>query len=353
MKLDSRSFAGKTVFIGIDVHKATYSVVAVCEGDVVLKIGSMPASADKLLELMKKRFADARLETAYEAGFSGFGLCRSLRTAGVGCLVVHAASIEVAANDRVKTDKRDATKIALHLARGALKGIRVPSLEEELRRQLTRTRFQLIKERTRLGNKIKSKLFQFGYIEPTDDRVMSGKLLKEIRRLPLPSELSTAIGIIADLWEAVQQKVEELDDAIDEQAKKEPQLERIYRSTPGVGRLIARTLANEIGDMSQFRNARELYSFVGLTPAEYSSGPNERKGHITKQGSGLLRCLLVEAAWMAKTKDPALAAVYDRLKITRGGKRAIVAVARRLVGRIRSCLQTGTPYELNYRGKCA
>lgn len=353
MKLDPSKIVGKTVFVGLDVHKATFSLVAVIDGIVALKVGSMPASADRLIEFLRDRFGQADIRAAYEAGFSGFGLCRSLVAAGIGCIVVHAASIEVAANDRVKTDKRDAAKIALHLSRGALAGIRIPSVEEELRRQLTRTRFQLVKERTRIGNQIKSKLFQFGYIGPDEECVMSGKLLRELRKKPLPPELATVVGILADLWEGIQEKVQELDQAIDEQAKKELSLEKIYRSVPGVGRLIARTLANELGDMSQFSSAKELYSFVGLTPAEYSSGPNERKGHITKQGAGLLRCLLVEAAWMARTKDPALAAVYDRLKVTRGGKRAIVAVARRLVGRIRACLKDRTPYEVGRAGNAA
>lgn len=152
MKVDLRNCVGKTVFVGIDVHKTTYSVAVVCDGLLVLKVGSMPAEPTKLIEFLTSRFPDSCLKTAYEAGFSGFVLHRALIAAGIENLVVHAASIEVAANDRVKTDKRDATKIAWHLSRGMLEGIRVPSVEEELKRQLTRTREQLIRERTRVSS---------------------------------------------------------------------------------------------------------------------------------------------------------------------------------------------------------
>ena len=101
--------------------------------------------------------------------------------------------------------------------------------------------------------------------------------------------------------------------------------------------------------MSQFSSEKELYSFIGLTPSEYSSGEGPAKrGRITKQGSGLLRGMLVEAAWVAKGKDPDLEKVYERLKMTRGGKRAIVAVARRLAGRLRACLRQEKAYDLGH-----
>lgn len=348
MKVDPRSFVGKIVFVGIDVHKATYSLVAIVDGCVALKVGSMPADPLKLIEFLNKRFPKAAVKTAYEAGFSGFVLHRSLIKAGIENIVVHAASIEVAANDRVKTDKRDAQKIALQLSRGALRSIRIPTVEEELRRQITRTRAQLVKERTRLGIQIKSKLMQFGFIAPDDDRTMKAGLLAEYCKLKLPAELGIAVSTLAAVWEELSEQIENLVIEIKRQAEKHPRHEAIYRSVPGFGPTISRTLANELGDMSQFGSVKQAYSFTGLTPSEHSSGPNERKGHITRQGAARLRGLLVEAAWVAKAKDPDLAAIYDRLKVTRGGKRAIVAVARNLIGRVRACLKSGKPYDIQH-----
>lgn len=353
MKVDPRAFVGKTVFVGIDVHKATYSFVAVCDGQIAWKVGSMPGRPEKLIEMLTKRFPEAVLKTAYEAGFSGFVLHRKLTEAGIENLVVHAAGIEVAANDRVKTDRRDAMKLAELLAIGRLKGIRVPTLEQELRRQLTRTRAQLVKERARIGIQIKAKLFQFGFFEPDDDQVMSAKLLKAIEAMALPGELGTAVAALTAVWRQLTEQVRSLDKQIVAQALSEPKLDAIYRSAPGIGVTNARVLANELGDMSQFRNERQLSAFLGLTPSEDSSGPHERKGHITRQGPGALRALLVEAAWMGIRKDPELAKIYAELKQRRGGKRAIVGVARRLANRLRACLRDGTLYEVDRKQKAA
>lgn len=346
MKLDPSALVGKTIFVGIDVHKATYSIACVCDDVVILTVGSMPADPVQLIEFLRNRFPQSTVKTVYEAGFAGFVLHRALVDAGFDNIVVHPAAIEIAANNRVKTDKRDAKKMALHLSRRMLRGIDIPTVEQELRRQLTRTRAQLVKERTRIGIQIKSKLMLFGALKPDDKRVMSAKLLAEFRELKLADELAVVVAALADIWEKVQEQVKHLDLEIARQAAADRDLEDLYRSAPGVGPLTARTFANELGDMSRFTNERQLFCFLGLTPSEFSSGESQRRGHITRQGSGLLRGLLVEAAWRAIRSDDELKAIYERLKLRRGGRRAIVAVARRLVGRIRSCLKNNGPYEL-------
>lgn len=354
MKVDLHSVAGKAIFVGIDVHKNKFSVAVAVDGGVFLKVGSMPADSNKLIEFLKKRFPENNIKSVYEAGFSGFVLHRALVASGIDNIVINAASIEIASNNKVKTDKRDAIKMALHLACGMLRGIRIPTPEQELARLLTRTREQLVKERSRVGIQIKSKLMQFGAIAADDKRVMSVKLLKEFKKLQLPTELAITISALAELWEKCHEQVKHLNLEINRQAKKDNKLETVYQSVPGIGPIIGRTLANELGDMSQFSSEKDLFSFVGLTPSEHSSGEgNPRRGHITKQGSGMLRGMLVEAAWVAKEKDPDLEKVYNRLKITRGGKRAIIAVARRLVGRLRACLGQQQPYELSHNTKRA
>ena len=108
----------------------------------------------------------------------------------------------------------------------------------------------------------------------------------------------------------------------------------LYRSVPGFGPLTARTLSNELGDMSSFSNERALFSFTGLTPCEYSSGEATRRGHISRRGSSRRRNILVEAAWVTARKDPGLAKDFARLSRCLGKKRAIVAIVRRLVDRV-------------------
>jgi len=132
---------------------------------------------------------------------------------------------------------------------------------------------------------------------------------------------------------------------VQHQANEERGLQDIYESVPGVGPLLARQLANELGDMKQFSNEKRLYSFIGLTPSEHSSGEHTRQGHITRQGNPVLRGILVEAAWVAIRHDPDLEKIFKRIAATRGKRRAIVSIARRLAGRIRSCVLTGALYQ--------
>ena len=97
--------------------------------------------------------------------------------------------------------------------------------------------------------------------------------------------------------------------------------------------------------MSHFSSERDLFSFTGLTPREHSSGEHTRKGHISRQGKPILRKTLVQCSWVAISYDKSLKEIYERIKRRAGGKRAIIAVARRLVGRLRACLQKSELYQ--------
>src|SRR5499433_1396302 len=145
-------------------------------------------------------FPGARIFSAYEAGFSGFVLHRALTTAGITNLVVNPASVAVAANDKVKTDRRDAKRLARDLADGRLRGIYVPTEAEELARLLPRTRAQLVAHRATLTRQIKAKLHQFGLITPTSRRLMSSRYLREIAAWKLPTELHVSLMLLADQW---------------------------------------------------------------------------------------------------------------------------------------------------------
>src|SRR6185312_10917405 len=109
------------IFVGIDVHKKTYSCVNICEGQVV-KRDTMPGKPETLMNYLKNSFSNAaQINTAYEAGFSGFHLHRYLLAHGINNIVVNPSSIEIASRDKVKTDKRDALKIATQLSTGRLR----------------------------------------------------------------------------------------------------------------------------------------------------------------------------------------------------------------------------------------
>lgn len=340
------SYIGKDVFVGIDVHKKTYTVVARVDREVVKKWTTV-ASPKGLTQQLLKYFFGANIYTAYEAGFSGFVLHREFEKNEIHNLVVHAAGIEVAANNRVKTDKRDAHKLSVLLEAKRLKGIRIPSEVEENCRQLTRTRQQLVEDRAAVKNKIRMKFHQLGLIEASETREMTHKLAEELFHENLPKEFAIAIEAYWSIWKKLDEEIGKLEKALKEQAKGDVH-ESVYRSAPGVGRISSRILSNELGDMSQFENERQLFSYTGLTPCEYSSGENIRRGHISKQGNSRLRGILIEIAWRAIGKDSVLREFFDRLYPRTGKKRAIVAVARKLIGRIRAAFRKGEMYQLGY-----
>ncbi len=340
------SYVGKEVFIGIDVHKKSYTVVARVGGEVVKK-WTTTASPQALAQQLLKYFAGATIYSAYEAGFSAFVLHRELEKNGIQNKVVNAAGIEVASNNRVKTDKRDALKLATLLEAKRLKGIRIPSEEEEAHRILSRTRKQLVEDRTSVKNKIRMKFHQFGVIAADENHTMTHALVDELLKNALSNELRIAINAYRMIWKSLDGEIKKIEDELKVQAKDDTN-EKTYQSVPGVGPQSARVLSNELGNMSQFKNERELFSYTGLTPSEYSSGENVAKGHITHQGNKHVRGILIEMAWRAIEKDPALEEFFNSLFPRTGKRKAIVAVARKLIGRIRAAFRKGEEYQSGY-----
>ena len=340
------SYAGKRVYIGIDVHRAFFVASCVSEG-VVVKRCRMPPQSAAVISLITKYFPEAEVKTCYEAGFSGFWLHRELHAAGVSNIVVHAASIEVAANDRVKTDKRDSLKMAEQLSAGRLRGIRVPAVAEERRRLLTRTREQLMRAKRRVQIQIRMRLHQFGMFPAEIERVIRLADVEELLT-GMDGELQISISCVYSQWKHLIEQVKELDSEISVQGETDP-LIAIYRSVPGIGPLTAHILSSELGDMSQFTNERALFSFTGLTPGEYSSGKSVHRGCISRQGSARLRHVLVEAAWKAIRKDTVLKEFFERIAVKSGKKRAIVAVARKLIGRVRAAVRAHAQYEVGHQ----
>jgi transposase len=342
-------YKNKIVYTGIDVHKKTYSCVSICEG-VVVKRDTMPAKPELLVRYLKNTFHEASINTAYEAGFSGFHLHRYLMDNKINNIVVHPGSIEIASRDCVKTDKRDALKIATQLAAERLHGNFVPSQEREEKRSVTRLRSTLMRKRLRAGQQIKALLFTQGLIEGEDDTILCERWLVEklsqVAKAKFSEDFCFTLNHYAQQWRYLTQCVKDIEKKLKTQAHEDDGLQQIYESVPGIGPIHARQLANELGDMKQFRNEKRLFSYVGLTPSEHSSGEHVWMGHISRQGNPELRHILVEAAWVAITKDPGLKEIMDRISHTRGKKRAIVGIARRLIARIRSCVLNGAFYEI-------
>ena len=160
----------------------------------------------------------------------------------------------------------------------------------------------------------------------------------------LASALRVRLTLLADQWRFATRQLLELRQLLREPATVQGEIDKVYRRVPGGGEVVARTFATALGKMRRFAHERALCSYTGLTPSEYASGASVRRGHISRQGASRLRHVLVELAWRALPRAPALTAVFDRIAATRGKQRAMVAMARRLIGRIRACFRHGTLY---------
>lgn len=338
-----RDYTSKTVYVGIDVHKNTYALTAVCD-KCVIKKDTLKADPMALVAYCKNKFQGAKLYTAYEAGFCGFSLHRILVSMGIDNLVVHPAGIETVAKDRVKNDRRDSAKISIQLAEGRLRGIYVPTVERETHREITRVRETFMRKRTRAATQIKSFLHRQGLFQGKDETVFCKQKTEKLLKKAQENESLYALRLLCQEWLYLHDQIKDIDEKLAEQAQEDP-LEKTYRSLPGVGRVTARVLANELGDLLQFANEKQLFSYVGLTPQEHSSGEHRWLGHISRQGKSIIRKVLVQSAWTAIRCDKGLEKRFTELSKRAGSRRAIVAIARIMIGYARCCFRENRLYE--------
>jgi len=343
-----QDYTSKTVYIGIDVHKNSYTVYCICERQKV-KSWTMSAHSSQLIEQLKNYFEGGKLYSVYEAGFSGCALHRELLASGIENIVVNPGSVETASRDKVKTDKRDAKKLSEQLSDGRLKSIYIPSLDEELIRLSTRLRQTLVADRKRITCRIKAKLFQFGYNDLVRDETANERWINMVKKdHRFPEALKKVLDYWCNQWLELTKAIKDQNQEIARESRENKhcaQQEEVYRSAPGLGNISAKALSRELGDLQRFSSGKEVYSYLGLTPCESSSGERRKQGGISHCGRPYLRHLLTEVAWRSVSKDPELAHKFSSLSYRRGKKRAIVAIARLLIGRIRACFKNGTLYQ--------
>jgi transposase len=339
------SVKGKSLFVGIDLHKLHWHVTIRTE-DVDLFSGSIPGTWEALRKLLD-RYPGTSLHTVYEAGYFGFWLHDKLVEYGAECVVTPPSLLPIEYGNKVKTDRRDSRKLAQLLAKGMLKRVWVPSAEERFHRQVIRRRRQLIGDRVRTQCRIKSELCFYGIQMPETTNKWSKAYVMNLYRLKFNNHW---------MKECFQRLLEEYDFLSDQIKKQTKVLQtlaetplykervKILRTVPGIGLIAAMELLLELQDMERFRRADQLAAYVGLTPSQYSSADKVRMGRITAIGKNQLRATLVEVAWRLIAKDRAMRRRYERIKVRAGGKRAIIAIARITLLRTRRMLLDNRSY---------
>lgn len=352
VKKSKGNFKGKMVSIGIDMHKISWRVTALVEGDIALAITLARPNYDAFKKIIS-RFKGNHVRIAYEAGPGGFDLYDKLTEDGIDCIVTPPSLIPTESGNRVKTDKKDSYKLARLLESGMLKEVWVLSPEERAHRQLVRTRRQIVSHRSDVMRQIKSLLlFNSVDIPFKSTQHWRGAFMNWLLKLDLGYEpLNRSLKALVDLFNYLSAEKKRITEDILELAKEEKYAKRVelLESIPGIGTLSAMEILVEIQDITRFKTADELAAYLGLTPSQYSSGEHIHMGHITHAGNTRARTTLVESSWLLIGKDPEMKQKYQKIKERRGGKRAIVAVARNLSGRIRRMLLDQVPYELNFQ----
>jgi transposase len=345
---DIKSFVtSKHVFCGIDVHFGHWILCFVCDGEVVEK--TRISTNYKSLIMRLKNYSKARkLSIVYEAGFSGFWLYRKLISDNFDCIITPPSKM-LKSENKVKTDKRDAEKLAFYLSAGLLKKVAVPPADIESDRRVVRRRAQLVKKQTRAKNHIKSFLHLHGIKTPKDIKThWSNCYLAwlETLRFDYESDNFTLSQLIKN-YRHIREDIVEVTRYLRMLSRSDNYQKNYERliSAPGVGLITAMTFLLEIFNFQRFAKEDHFSSYLGMTPSQFSSGDKVRLGHITRQGNANLRRVLIESAWTVIKHDPHLRDKYNRIK-ARGtnGKKAIVAVARSLAIRLRRCILDETEY---------
>ncbi len=335
----------KRVFVGVDLHRLQWHVTIRTE-DVELLSASIPGAWDSLRKLLD-RYRGQEIQVVYEAGYFGYWLHDHLVEYGVECIVTPPSLIPEGQGNRVKTDRKDSRKLAEYLAKGILKRVWVPSAEERCQRQVIRRRRQLIGDRVRTQNRIKAELRFYGIEVPSATGRWSKAYVENLHRLRFDNRwMQESFQRLLEEYAFLSTQIERQTVVLRELAETTEYRERvkILRTVPGIGLIAAMELLLELQDVSRFRRADQLAAYVGLTPAQYSSGEKVRMGRITGVGKNALRGTLVEVAWRLIGKDPAMREKYDRIKARAGSKRAIIAIARTTVVRTRRMLLDHRPY---------
>ena len=313
-------------FVGIDTSKLR-NAVAIADsgrGGEVRYLGEFPATEAAIQKLVAKLAAKYRhLTFCYEAGPTGYGLYRLLKSLGHECLVVAPSLVPKKAGDRVKTNRRDAMSLAKLLRAGELTAVWVPDERHEAMRDLSRARQAVKKDLQGKRQQISSLMLRLGRIYPGKTTwgpahmrwLMEQKL--EYREQRIAFE---------ELLEGIRQeseRMERLEDAIREVVPEWSLAEVVaaLQAMRGIDLIAAVGVLAEIGDLSRFQNPRELMGYLGLVPTENSTGDKVKRGGITKAGNGRARRILVEAAWsyrypprVSRDKQPKVEAAPRRAR---------------------------------------
>ncbi len=293
----------KIRFVGLDVHADTIAVAVAEMGGEVRSLGVIPNRLESVRKMVGKLAPIGTLKCCYEAGPTGYVLYWQLARLGVACEVIAPSLIPTKAGDRVKTDRRDAEKLARCYRAGELTAVWVPDEAHEALRDLVRAREAAKKDQLRHRHRLGKFLLRHGKRPTGAGQVWSQKYLNWIRihvRFEQPALAATLAHYLEEV-DHIAERIAKLEQGIDEAvAQAAPEIRAVIEALQalrGVAQTTAATVVCELGSLARFQSPRQLMGYSGLVSREYSSGNRIQRGAITKTGNAHLRRVLVEAAW--------------------------------------------------------
>ncbi len=290
-------------FVGLDVHAASIAVaVAEKEGEV-RSLGVIPNRAESVRKLVKRLGEAGPWRACYEAGPTGYALYWQLTGLGIDCQVVAPTLVPMKAGDRVKTDRRDAQRLAQSLRAGDLTAVWVPDAAHEALRDLVRAREAAKKDQLRARHRLGKFLLRQGRRAAENMKPWTGRYFDWIRSQVRFEQFAQQVTLEDYLGEVdhLGQRIQRLEKAIDEAVEAAPESMRAVvealQALRGVAKVTAVTIVSEVGQLSRFAKPRQLMGYSGAVASEHSSGQRTHRGGITKTGNAHLRRVLIEAAW--------------------------------------------------------
>ena len=332
-------------FVGLDVHKDSISVAVAESGrEPARLLETVPAEEWLLLKVLDRLGPKSRLRVCYEAGPTGYGLARQLNEQGICCVVVAPSLVPMQKNRRIKTDRRDAVRLAHFLRSGDLVEVSVPEAQTEAMRDLERSREDAIQMQRVARQQLDKFLLRHGRRWSAGGK-WTVQHWKWIKVQEFPEEASRRV--FDDYVLAVDQasaRVQRLTADVSELVEQWTlgPLVRALQALRGVDLVTAVVLAAEIGDFKRFGSPKQLMAYLGLVPSEHSSGGSRQQGGITRTGNRHARWVLVEAAWNYRFGPCASQRINARRALVAAGVRTIAQRAeQRLSRRFRRLIDRG------------
>ena len=332
------------IYVGIDVHKDLYHVAIWHNGHIGC-VYSMSSDNNKLLQDLR-RIRNSLKNVVYEAGPTGYGLVRLLRSADLPAKIIATTKTPRMTDSAAKTDRLDCQQLAEYAAKGLLTFVAIPTEQQEADRQVVRLRDQLVAKRKRVMQQIKGFLLQHSMVWPGG--YWSKITLERLRQLDIAGELRFTLDQYLDEYDFLVRKLTEVRAKLRQifSSERHSAAIEIFKSHPGVGNIVAWEFQAEMFDITRFRQPKQISKYIGLCPRISQSGKTCRQGPITKTGRRQLRAMLVQAAWAWYRRDPHARQIYNRLLHNTGnGKKAIVGLAKRIAIHLWRMLCDGCLYD--------